>query len=271
MLELVRFPAVAGTFYPASRAALDKVVGELLLASSSGRAGGPPGDAGPRVKAIIAPHAGYEYSGPIAASAFARLAPHGESLRRVVLVGPAHRVPLDGLASPGVPRLRTPLGDVEVDLDALELVPEVTVHSMAHAREHSLEVELPFLQRVAPHAKVVPLVVGRVDVADVVRTLETLWGGLETAIVISSDLSHYLPYEQARALDRVTADRIVALDAAPIGGADACGAPGINGLLGVARARKMYVDLLDLRSSGDTAGSRNEVVGYGAFAFVEAS
>jgi AmmeMemoRadiSam system protein B len=264
MRELVRFPAVAGTFYPASRAELDALVTSMLSAVE-------PGVAVRRPKAVIVPHAGYIYSGAVAASAFARVAPFGASLRRVLLVGPAHRVRVDGLASPGVSHLRTPLGDVMVDLDALGAVPEIAPNAAVHAREHSLEVELPFLQKVAAGAKVVPIAVGAAEPMAVARVIEALWGGPETLVVISSDLSHYLPYDDARAVDRRTADRVLALDPKPLTGEDACGATGINGLLVAARGRGLAVELADLRNSGDTAGSRHEVVGYGAFALYEAS
>jgi AmmeMemoRadiSam system protein B len=216
---------------------------------------------------VIAPHAGYIYSGPIAGSAFALLEPH--DIERVVLLGPAHRVRVEGLASPDAAALRTPLGDVAVDLAAIEAA-GVPPNALAHRREHSLEVELPFLQRVAPRARVVPFAVGRADADDVARVLDLLWGGPETVIVVSSDLSHYLPYADGRAADERTASRIVALD--EVSGEDACGCGAINGLVRVAKKRGMRAELVDLRSSGDTAGSRNdEVVGYGAFAFYEAT
>jgi len=261
MQELVRFPAVAGTFYPATRSELAALV-TSLLAGATQEGGGCP-------KALVVPHAGYVYSGPIAASAFALLAPHGESIRRVVLVGPAHRVSVDGMVSPGVSRMRTPLGDVVVDVDAIGGLPEISTNAMAHAREHSLEVELPFLQKVVPHASVVPLAVGRASPAEVGGVLAALWGGPETIVVISSDLSHYLPYEIGRAADQKTAERLLALDPRPLSGRDACGAAGINGLLVAARSRHMRAELVDLRSSGDTAGPRDEVVGYGSFALYE--
>jgi hypothetical protein len=219
-------------------------------------------------KALIVPHAGYLYSGSIAASAFARIAEHGARLRRVVVVGPAHRVFVDGLVSPGARQMRTPLGDVEVDVEAIDRLAEVRPSAAAHAREHSIEVELPFIQRVAPHAKVVPLASSFVAPAVLGMVLESLWGGDETLIVVSSDLSHFMSYEDGRALDEHTAARIAALDAR-IDGCEACGAVGINGLLWVARRRSMRVELLDLRSSGDTSGPRSEVVGYGAFALYE--
>jgi AmmeMemoRadiSam system protein B len=264
MQELVRFPAVAGTFYPASRAELDALLTAFLAETQGGGYRECP-------KALIVPHAGYVYSGPVAAGGFARLARHADHIERIVLVGPAHRVSVDGLVEPGVSRMRTPLGDVVVDVDALHTLPEIRASGAAHAREHSLEVELPFLQKVAPRAKVVPLAAGHAEPEYVARVLEALWGGPETVLVISSDLSHYLPYDDARVADRRTADRVLALDRRPLGGADACGFAGVNGLLVAARARHLEVELVDLRNSGDTAGSRREVVGYGSFAFYEAS
>ncbi len=261
MDESVREPAVAGAFYPGSRAALDELVTTLLAGARKPEKRLLP-------KAIVAPHAGYMYSGAIAASAFALLEPCGDAIERVVLVGPAHRVRVEGLASPGAAALRTPLGDVAVDTAALAKL-DVAESPAAHAREHSLEVELPFLQRVAPRARVVPLAVGRAGAAEVARVLEALWGEAETVIVVSSDLSHHLPFDEGRAADERTAARIVALDATPLDGEDACGCAGINGLLRVARAKGLRAELVDLRSSGDTAGPRDEVVGYGAFGFWE--
>ncbi len=271
MTRSTRPAAVAGTFYPASKDALSAIVDDLLsrarfeLQSEVGL----PGTEGRAPKALIVPHAGFPYSGPIAASAFARLAAHGGALERVVVLGPAHRERVRGLASPGVSRMATPLGEVEVDTGALDPLPEVASAPSAHAREHCIEVELPFLQRVAPSAKVVPLVVGDASPEEVAHVLRALWGGPGTLVVVSSDLSHYLPYDVGRARDEVTAARIAALDTAPLDGDDACGAAAINGLLRVARERGLRAELLDLRSSGDTEGSRDEVVGYGAFAFYE--
>jgi AmmeMemoRadiSam system protein B len=261
--EAVRAPAVAGTFYPASASELSGVVDRLLAATVIDATSPCP-------KALIVPHAGYVYSGPIAASAFARIVPHADRIERVVLVGPAHRVYVEGLVAPGASRLRTPLGDVAVDEAALRALPDVTANATAHAREHSLEVMLPFLQRIAPRAKVVPLVGARAKPEVVGTALETLWGGPETLVVISTDLSHFLPYAEGRRLDELTCERIVALDATIVG-EQACGSIGINGLLWVARRKNLRVELVDLRSSGDTAGSRDEVVGYAAFAAYEAA
>ena len=266
-IQGVRPPAVAGSFYPAEPAALRALVDRLLAARSEARSGAMP-------KALIVPHAGYVYSGPVAAAAFARVASHAGRLERVVLLGPAHRIFVHGLAWPGAARLRTPLGEVVVDVEAIReaarALPGVRADAAAHAREHSIEVMLPFVQRLAPAAKVVPLIGSTAPAADVGRVLEALWGGAETLIVISSDLSHYLPYAVARSRDENTAERIAGLDGV-LSGDDACGAVGINGLLWVARQRGLRVELVDLRSSGDTAGTRDEVVGYGAFALYEAA
>lgn len=247
-------------FYPASAAELRSLVARLVDEVEI-----PPKPIRP--KAIVVPHAGYVYSGPIAASAFARVKPFADSFTRVVLIGPAHRVYVEGLVAPGATAMRTPLGDVAVDTAALEAV-GIPANAAAHAREHSLEVELPFLQYVAPRAKVVPLIGTQARPELVGAALEEMWGGEETLIVVSSDLSHYLSYADARVVDEQTCGRILASQMA-IDGDRACGAIGINGLLWVARRRGLRVELLDLRSSGDTAGSQDEVVGYAAFALYE--
>ena len=261
MLDSVRPAAVAGSFYPASPSALADAVDRYLAEATPPR--------GPRPKAIVAPHAGYVYSGPIAASAFASWLAGGPELTRVVLVGPAHRAYVSGLATPGVSALETPLGRVAVDGDALDRVSFVPANAAAHAREHSLEVMLPFIQRLAPRAKVAPFCVGEADAAAVARVLEALWGGAETAIVVSSDLSHYLSYEAARRLDASTAERVVALEPPPLDPDLACGARGIDGLVAVAGRRRLRAELVDIPKTGDTPGARARVVGYGAFAFYE--
>jgi AmmeMemoRadiSam system protein B len=267
MHEEVRLPAVAGAFYPASPSTLDALV-TRLLADARAESADASSSLAALPKAIIVPHAGYVYSGAVAARAFALLSTHAERISRVVLLGPAHRLRVDGLASPGATHLRTPLGDVTVDAAGLAGLARVPESPEAHRREHSLEVELPFLQKVAPRAKVVPLVVGAASAEEVARVLGSLWGGPETVIVVSSDLSHYLPYDVGREKDRRTAARITSLDG-PLSGEEACGARGINGLLLAAAQRHMRASLVDLRSSGDTAGPRDEVVGYGAFALYE--
>ena len=258
----VRPPAVAGLFYPAEPGELRSMVDGFLREAQDGR---------PAPKAVIAPHAGYVYSGPIAGSAFSALAAAAGSIRRVILIGPAHYVPIRGLALPGHSRFATPLGEVSIEpagAQAALRLPQVRLVPDAHAREHSLEVELPFLQALLGDFEVVPLVAGEAGGDEVAEVLERLWGGPETLIVISSDLSHYLPYDAARRVDRETADQILGLGG-PLHSRQACGAVPINGLLEAARRRDLVPKLLDLRNSGDTAGDRSRVVGYGAFAFHE--
>ncbi|MBL8140081.1 MAG: AmmeMemoRadiSam system protein B [Acidobacteria bacterium] len=256
----VRPPAVAGTFYPADPTALAALVDDLVADAL------PPGAPVPhQPKALIVPHAGYVYSGPVAASAFARLWPFRRHITRVVLAGPAHRVWLDGLALPGADRLDTPLGAVR----AIEAGPaSVSTNPRAHAEEHSLEVQLPFVQRVLGDVEVVPLVVGDTTGEAVAHVLDALWGDHATLILVSSDLSHYLDWHEARRRDAQAATQIEALGP-PLTHEQACGATAINGLLLVAQHRRLRVERLDLRNSGDTAGPRDRVVGYGAFAFHE--
>jgi AmmeMemoRadiSam system protein B len=268
----IRRPAVAGYFYPADRDALGETVTSLLDAAVPHATTGP-GKAPGWHKAVVAPHAGYIYSGPIAATAYRWLEEAGEDVERVILVGPAHRVPFRGLAASGADAFETPLGLVEVDREAVGRalsLPCVRERDEAHEPEHSLEVHLPFLQRSFSAFRLVPLVVGDAEPADVETALRLLWGGPETSIVVSSDLSHYLDYDSARREDRATASAIEALRPQDIGPTQACGAVAVQGLLGLAAERGLRVRTLDLRNSGDTAGPKDRVVGYGAFAFEEA-
>jgi len=250
-------------FYPAGAAELAASVDDMLGSCATA----PHEPNAPAPKALIAPHAGYVYSGPIAASAYASLAPDKHVVRRIVLLGPAHRVRLTGLALPAADVLRSPLGDVAVDgagVAALSGLGQVVVSREAHAKEHSLEVHLPFLQRLLSTFTIVPLVVGDASPEEVEEVLARLWGGPETRIIVSSDLSHYLPYAIAKTVDESTArdlERRQYVDPE-----HACGARPINGLLLAARRRSLVVERLDLRNSGDTAGARSEVVGYGSFA-----
>lgn len=263
MSTSVRPAAVAGAFYPDKPSALEECVQKLL-----GNAGRDPS---PFPKAIIAPHAGYIYSGPIAASIYAPLRRRRSTIRRVVLLGPAHRTAFEGLALPECHAFETPLGNVPVDpaaITALAQLPQVKISDAAHAHEHSLEVQLPFLIETFDQFSLVPLAVGKATTAEVSGVLECLWGGDETLIVVSSDLSHYLTYEAAWALDGQTAQAIVALEAT-INHRQACGATAINGLLASARHHHLHARMVDLRNSGDTAGDKSSVVGYGAFAFFE--
>ena len=263
-LASVRKPAVAGLFYPAAARVLAAEVDGLLATAT------PVAD--PVPKALIVPHAGFPYSGPIAASAYARLRPARDTIRRVVLLGPAHRDWFEGLALPSVDAFRTPLGDIPIDQEAvkaLHALPQVTVRDDAHKAEHSLEVHLPFLQRLLPAFSLVPLAVGEASADEVAEALAVVWGGPETVIVISSDLSHYQEYETARSTDSATAEAIERLDGAFLDGHRACGFIPIRGLLRETARRGLRVVRADLRNSGDTAGGRKEVVGYGAWTVSE--
>jgi AmmeMemoRadiSam system protein B len=264
-MQYTRPPAVAGFFYPASAAELQRDV-QTFLAEAR-----PITSTESAPKVLIAPHAGYVYSGPIAASAYARIAGAADSIERVVLLGPAHRVHVDGMALPAAGQFQTPLGNIDIDQSAVAAVqqlPQVIISDEAHAQEHSLEVHLPFLQQVLGSFKLVPFAVGSASPQQVAEVLELLWGGNETLIVISSDLSHYLPYPRACATDEFTAETILQLQ--PIlDHHQACGATPINGLLLAAQARGLEPRLLDLRNSGDTAGDKSRVVGYASFAFHE--
>lgn len=258
--DSIRPPAVAGLFYPASPADLTAQL-EHLLAEAKAPAGPPP-------KAIIAPHAGYQYSGPIAASVYARLRPARDTVRRVVLLGPAHRVGFRGLAVPSVTAFRTPLGDIPIDIDLvarLRRLPTIVVRDDVHAAEHSLEVQLPFLQHVLGGFSLVPLAVGDATGAEVTEVLDAVWGGPETLVVISSDLSHYHDYTTAKVIDRSTAEAIDQLDGGALDGERACGYLGIQGLLREVSQRQLTISRVDLRNSGDTTGPRHQVVGYGAW------
>jgi len=266
-MPAIRPAAVAGSFYPGESSALAAEVATYLAAAV------PDPDRARAPKAIIAPHAGYMYSGPVAGSVYARLAPLAGKVRRVVLAGPAHRVYVTGVAVPAAQAFASPLGTVALDGEAIEAIralPFVEVSDRAHALEHSLEVHLPFLQAVLGEFRLAPLVVGDASPDEMAAVLEALWGGDETLIVVSSDLSHYLPYDSARRRDSGTARAILGLDARLVP-EDACGAAPINGLLEVARRRHLEARLVDLRNSGDTAGGRDRVVGYGAFEFHEGS
>jgi len=267
--------AVAGLFYPDDRAALRAELQAYLAAARP-----VPADAAPP-KLIVVPHAGTVYSGPIAAQAYAWLARWPGRWKRVVLLAPAHRVFVRGLAAPSTAWFDTPLGAVPLDGSALRdadrrvgsgspgLTPNsrpVAIDDRVHEREHAIEVQLPFLQEVLGDFTLVPLAVGDAHPAEVAEVIESLWGGDETLVVISTDLSHYLPYEKARAVDSATVQRVLALDAS-LGHEQACGATPLNAALAVAARHGLRPRLLDLRNSGDTAGDRAHVVGYAAFVF----
>lgn len=252
---------MAGIFYPEDAKELHRLLQAYLGAAKP---------AAEPLKAVIAPHAGYEYSGPIAGTAFAQLPPQREQIRRVVMAGPSHRVPFRGIAPSSAEFFATPLGIVPVDraaIASLDGLPQVVANDAAHAHEHSIEVHLPFLQETLVEFAIVPLVVGEATQREVAEVLEALWGGPETLLAISSDLSHYHDYETARRMDAATSRAIEKLRPQDIQFEHACGRLPINGLLQVARQRGLTARTLDLRNSGDTAGPRDEVVGYGAYAF----
>ena len=257
----IKHPVVAGLFYPGTPQELQHTVDAFM-----GQAH-PPAEQRPQ--ALIAPHAGYRYSGPIAASAYATLRPWADVIRRVVVLAPSHRVPFRGIALSSADVFETPLGDIPVDMTAvkgLTDLPGVLVLDAAFAEEHALEVQLPFLQRTLGGFTLVPLIVGDAEAADVERVIEALHSE-ETLIVVSSDLSHYHPYADCQRRDRATSALIEGLDADDIGPYDACGAYPIRGLLKAAQKHGWHAATLDLRNSGDTSGDKSRVVGYGAYAF----
>jgi AmmeMemoRadiSam system protein B len=264
----VRPAAVAGAFYPAYADELASQVDAYVAEGSQSRWR----QNGRSIRAVIVPHAGYVYSGPVAGVAYAQLAAMRRDVRHVMLLGPAHYVPVHGLAVPSAGAFATPLGEIAVDEEMRERLldqPGVAVDDVAHEPEHSLEVQLPFLQRTLPGTEVLPVIVGRAAPGEVADVLEPWADDPRTILVVSSDLSHYLDYRTARYRDAATAAAIVARRADAIQDDDACGSRPVRGLLELARRRGWTVDLLDLRNSGDTAGPRSQVVGYGAFVVTE--
>lgn len=262
----IRRPAVAGQFYPSDPERLEADVQRYLNEADA------PEDCEDYalVKAIIAPHAGYPYSGPIAASAYVHLACSDIPVKRFVLIGPAHFAPVRGLATTSAAAFDTPFGRVPVDeagRAAVLALPGVVVDDAAHNPEHCLEVQLPFLQELFLDFTIVPLLVGDASDEEVAAVLEALWGGPETRIIISSDLSHYFSYSTARRLDEETAEAIVALRPEALRDDCACGREAIRGLLVAARRKDLTARTVDLRNSGDTGGPRDRVVGYGGFIF----
>lgn len=261
-MPLVRQPVVAGVFYPAEPMELHNTVRNLLTYAKNDL---------PVPKAIIAPHAGYIYSGEIAANAYNCLSKAANIIKRVVLLGPAHHYPFRGIAVSGAEYFATPLGQVKVDQESVNQIISLSQVSMleeAHVLEHSLEVHLPFLQIILKDFSIVPLVVSLTPPDQVAEVIEKLWGGDETLIIVSSDLSHYHDYVTAQNLDNVTCQAILAMQWQLIKDEQACGALPIKGLLQAAIKKKLRPYLIDLRNSGDTAGSKDQVVGYGAFHFL---
>jgi AmmeMemoRadiSam system protein B len=255
----VREAAVAGLFYPAKTEQLRHDVDAMLQRA--------PAPAGPAPKVLILPHAGYVFSGPVAAAGCNLLRTAAASIRRVVLLGPAHRIYLEGMAVPDADAFATPLGSVPLDresIDAIATLPGVCVSELAHQDEHSLEAQLPLLQTVLQDFTLVPVVVGRAAPRQVAAVIDAVWGGPETLVVISSDLSHYLSYEQARLMDAATCKAIIN-KSSKLTGEQACGAHAINGLMQAQHSQSLTVEPIALCNSGDTCGDKNKVVGYGAF------
>jgi AmmeMemoRadiSam system protein B/AmmeMemoRadiSam system protein A len=266
--SLVRPAAVAGMFYPSNPKELDATV-QYYLAEAAKKFPGEPEHA---PKAIIAPHAGYVYSGLTASSVYNQLLPVRDKIKRVVMMGPCHRVAVQGLALPSSQSFATPLGEVPLDMDAVARIvslPQVSIFDDTHKQDHALEVHLPFLQKVLREFKIVPMIVGQATPDDVAQVLEILWGGEETLILISSDLSHYKTYDDARKIDDQTRVAIEQLDPLALGDDQACGRHSIKGLMVVAKDKGMTVQTTDVRNSGDTAGTKDRVVGYGAWAFYD--
>jgi len=257
----IRPAAVSGYFYPANSAELRNMINELMSKTTA---------AGPAPKALIAPHAGYIYSGLTAAIAYANLQSVKDKINRVVLLGPAHRVYLKGIALSSATYFATPLGNIEIDQEAIKFLkqlPQVVVSDAAHQQEHSLEVHLPFLQTILSKFTLVPLVVGETSPQEVAEVLELFWNEPDTIIIISSDLSHYHDYETAKRIDAGTTHAIEHLELEKIGPEQACGCRPVCGMLQLARTKKLSVNTLDVRNSGDTAGTKDRVVGYGAWSF----
>ena len=259
---IIRPAAVSGFFYPAEAEELRTMVNQLMNKATA---------TGVAPKALIAPHAGYIYSGLTAAIAYANLQAIGDKITRIILLGPAHRVYVKGLALCSAEYFATPLGNIAIDQDAvksLKKLPQVVKSDAAHQQEHSLEVHLPFLQLLLTNFTLVPLVVGEATPQEVAEALELFWGDPNTMIIISSDLSHYHDYETAKKIDAITTKAIENLEFEKIGSQQACGCMPVRGMLQLARNKKLSVTTLDVRNSGDTAGTKDRVVGYGAWSFV---
>ncbi|MGI9317075.1 MAG: AmmeMemoRadiSam system protein B [bacterium] len=271
MNKTLRPPAVAGSFYPEDRKALTRMVDRLLVAAQRKCALSKKEEL---PKALIVPHAGYRYSGEIAASAYVKLQQISDRITRVVLIGPAHRVRIQGLAISGADYFATPLGSIPVDAQSvgrcLDNLDFISVSNKAHQQEHSLETQLPFLQRCLGRFSLVPVLAGSATPEQVAQCLNLLWGEEETLVLISSDLSHFLTYQEAQTIDTLTSNAIVNLETNAIGYENACGQIGVRGLLQVAGQKQMRVKQLDVRNSGDTSGRKDQVVGYGSFAFYNA-
>lgn len=261
----IRAAAVAGMFYPGDTSALQEQIQAFIREKPNALSQAP--------KALIVPHAGTIYSGSIAATAYRSLLQYRHTIRKVILLGPAHRIHLNGLALPSVDQFETPLGKVDLDGKTIQKLvndfQQVSFSDEAHSDEHSLEVQLPFLQEVLSNFKLIPFVVGDANKHDIAEVIAHLWGGADCLVVISTDLSHFYPYSEAVKLDTNTAQTIESFQGEHLGDQAACGRIPLGGLLHVALEKGMRIKRLDLRNSGDTAGSKDQVVGYGSWALFE--
>lgn len=259
----VRQPEVAGLFYPAEVAKLTAMLEGFFQVL--------PSVDYPQPKAIIAPHAGYIYSGMVAAHAYSTLQKFRQLIKRVVLLGPAHRMYFRGIALTAADAFVTPLGEIPLATNVADLLthPAVTINEQAYYMEHCLEVQLPFLQTMLENFTILPLLIGDVAPAVVAQVLATVWGDQHTLIVVSSDLSHYLSYDAAKTIDATTSAAILALEPEKLAHNQACGVLPIQGLLYLAKQYNLQATLLTLQNSGDTAGTKDKVVGYGAYYFSE--
>ena len=258
-MKNIRQPAVAGSFYPDNPHTLKAMIESYLRQVV-------PVNKAP--KAMIVPHAGYIYSGEIAASAYARLQSKRSTTKRVVLLGPSHRVGFTGMALSHADAFNTPLGDIPLDIEAIASLtnyPFVDYMDQAHLSEHSLEVQLPFLQMTLDSFQLIPIVVGDCPAEQIEQVLELFYGKDDTLIVISSDLSHFHDYATAQRLDKETSEKIEHLDYQHLDYDSACGRVPVSGLLALAKKKSLQIKTIDLRNSGDTAGDKSRVVGYGAY------
>jgi len=265
-MENIRSTAVAGLFYPASSDELVQLVNNELSQATP--------EAGHHPLAIIVPHAGYVYSAAIAANVYKHLQHFRSIIKRVLLIGPSHRVAFQGLALSSADFFQTPLGKIAVDKTAqkdLLNIAGIQLHDQAHANEHSLEVQLPFLQHVLDDFSLIPIVAGDANAELIAQAIDTVWDGQQTLVVISSDLSHYHDYKTAQRLDNASSKAIVALNCTTLSSANACGYVGVNGLLLFAQRHHLKASIVDVRNSGDTAGDKTSVVGYGGYLFEDES
>ena len=260
-MEKIKQADVAGMFYPGEEASLRQMVDGFIQKALSF-------DLRPR--AIIAPHAGYIYSGSIAGTAYKTIAAVRDQIENVIIMSPAHRFYLRGIALHMADAFATPLGNIPVNIGIVKKIKQfssVQWEERSFIQEHGLETHLPFIQRAfKPGIKIVPMIVGECQESEVAEILESVWEDPRNFVIISSDLSHFHSYADAKKLDRNTVDLIQNLDSQSLDTEFACGHYPICGLLNLARNRKLKIKALDIRSSGDTAGSKESVVGYGSFA-----